>query len=473
MSDPLTRRDFLKVSAAVTGGALVAPGALAQAAGSRVAITGAAGKPGSLNMLYATVEADVDAIKLVLPDFQKEFGIKLNLDSIPYNALQQKVFAELAGKSSHYDIIIVDTPWMPALTKQIEPLSPYLRNKSLSGSDLALDDFITKVFFDTAVYNRDKSYRQFPNPTANDLAAIKGKGFDVFGLPIQANALTMSYRKDLFNSAKEKAAFKQQTGKELKVPATWDEFVTVAKFFTRPDKRLYGTTLMAGAGDWSTDDFKSLLAAFGGDGHMVTDKFGLNFAGPAGVKALTFYQDLIRKHKVTPPGTTAASWDTVTQTFASGLTAMSMNYHSNFKGPIDYALVPKGLARGPHFGTWMLSLNKFGKNKEWAYRALVWFTAADQQTRMLQTQLHPTRKSVYKKAASDPSLKKFGNFYDVLGKSLAAGVGRPRLTNYGDVDRAIWVAVNNAASGGNPAAELTKAAKEVRKLLKRAGYPVA
>ena len=36
----------------------------------------------------------------------------------------------------------------------------------------------------------------------------------------------------------------------------------------------------------------------------------------------------------------------------------------------------------------------------------------------------------------------------ILGKSLAVGVGRPRLTNYGDVDRTIWVAVNDARSRG-------------------------
>jgi multiple sugar transport system substrate-binding protein len=474
MPDSLSRRDFLKTSAAVGGAVLAAP-ALAQAAPRRRL---AAPKPASLNMLYATVEADSDAIKLVLPDFAQEFGFKLNLDTIPYNALQQKVFAELAAKSSHYDLIIVDTPWMPALTQKIEPLGAYIQNRSLTSSDLQVSDFIDKVFYDTAVYKADKSHIHYPDPRAKiDLPAIKAKGFDVFGLPIQANALTMSYRKDLFGSAKEQAAFKQQTGKQLRVPQTWDEFVTVAKFFTRPGERLYGTTLMAGSGDWATDDFKTLLASFGGDGHLVTDTFKRSFASKQGVAALQFYADLINKHKVTPPGTTAASWDTVTSTFGAGLTAMSMNYHTetlnkSVKGSIGYALVPRQVAYGPHFGTWMLSLNKFGQNKEWAYKALVWITAAHQQQKMLATQLHPTRKSVYKRAAADAAITtKFGNFYDVLGKSLAVGVGRPRLTNYGDVDHAVWVAVNNAARGQAVEAQLQTADTQVAKLLRQAGYP--
>jgi multiple sugar transport system substrate-binding protein len=475
MSDALSRRDFLKASAAATGAVLVSP-SLAGAATSRR--RAGVAKPASLNMLYATVEADSDAVKLVVPAFKKEFGFDLKIDTIPYNALQQKVFAELASKSSHYDIVIVDTPWMPALTHKIEPLSSYITNSSLSSSDLALHDFIDKVFYDTTVYRANASHLHYPDAHATiDIPAIKSKGYDVFGLPIQANVLTMSYRKDLFDSAKEKEAYKQKTGKELVPPKTWDDFVSVATFFTRPSERLYGTTLMAGSGDWATDDFKTLLACFGGDGHLVGDQFNRAFADSHGVAALTFYQDLINKHKVTPPGTTSASWDTVTSSFGSGLTAMSMNYHQetlakNVKGTIGYALVPKKAAYGPHFGTWMLSVNAFGKNKPWAYKALVWLTAAHQQERMLTTQLHPTRKSVYAKAAADSSItKQFGNFYKVLGDSLAVGVGRPRLTNYGDVDNAVFVAVNNAARGGSVDAQLKKADQQVTKLLRQAGYP--
>jgi multiple sugar transport system substrate-binding protein len=472
VTDGLSRKDFLAKSAVVAG-VLAAP--TTAFASSRGSFAGTPGKPSSLNVLYATVEADSDAIKLVLPDLQKDLGVKVNLTTIPYATLQPKVFSELASKSSHYDVIIHDVSWMSAITQKVAPLTSYLTNKKLSSSDLALDDFIAKVFYDTVVWNRKNSHLHFPNDKTINIPAIKAKGFDVLGLPIQSNVLTMSYRKDLFTDPTEMADYKKQTGKDLAVPVTWDDFASVAKFFTRPDKRMYGTTLMAGAGDWATDDFKTFLAAFGGDGHLVDDKFNLSFASPEGVKALTFYADLIQKDKVTPPGTTAASWDTVTQSFGTGLTAMSMNYHQetlakNIKGSIGYALVPKQATWGPHFGTWMLSVNQYGKTPEWAYKAIVWLTGAAQQKRMLKTQLHPTRTSVYAAAKTDPATKSFGNFYDVLGKSLAVGVGRPRLTNYADVDKAIWVAVNNAANGSDPASELKKQGAQVKSLLKKAGY---
>jgi multiple sugar transport system substrate-binding protein len=180
---------------------------------------------------------------------------------------------------------------------------------------------------------------------------------------------------------------------------------------------------------------------------------------------------------VTPPGATSASWDEVATAFSNGLTAMTMNYHDlalapNVKGTVEYAVVPKGEALGPHFGTWMLSVNSFSKNKEWAYRAIQWFTSAQTQTKALEHQLHPTRASVYGVATKDAGLsRKFGNFYEILGKSLAVGVGRPRLTNYGDIDRAIWIAVNDAARGAaTPEAALKQAAGQVDQLLVQAGY---
>ncbi|MDB5058575.1 MAG: sugar transporter substrate-binding protein [Chloroflexi bacterium] len=474
MSKPtLSRRDALKLGAGTVAAlaAVPAPSALASSLGR---LGGA--KPSQLRILYTTVEADVDAIKLVIPDFKKELGIDLKLDSMPYNALQQKVFAELASSSSYYDIIIVDTPWMPALTHKIQPLTDYVLNKQLSGSLLDLQDFISKVFYDTAVYHPDRSYLHFPSTGTIDPAAIKHAGFDIFGLPIQANALTMSYRKDLFNDSANKAAFKSKFGRPLTVPTTWSEFKQVATFFTRPGQRLFGTTLMAGTGDWATDDFKSLLASWGGDGHLVNDKFQPAFNSAAGVAALTYYADLINTSKVTPPGVTSFSWDEAASTFDAGLTAMSMNYHtealnSNVKGTLDYAMVPHGVSAGPHFGTWMLSVNPYSKNREWAYQGIVWLTSRTAQSKMLQTQLHPTRHSVYKEALSSPVTSKFGSFYKVLEASLSVGVGRPRLRNYADVDQAVWVAVNNAARGSaTPKAALASAASKVTSLLHQAGY---
>jgi multiple sugar transport system substrate-binding protein len=472
----MQRRDFLKLTAGATGTAV-----FGSMLASRSARAAAAAKPKTLNLLYATAEADSEAIKFILPDFASNLGINLNLETFPYTALQQKVFAELASSSSFYDIMVVDTPWMPALTSKIEPLISYLTNPQLNDiADPNVKDFIPAVFYDASVYNPRKPSVHFLEPSAQvDVAEIEKQGFEIYGLPLQANVLTMAYRKDLFENLQEQQAFQSKYGRQLSVPETWDDFVSVAEFFTRPDKRLYGTTLMAGSGDWAVDDFKTLLACWGADGHLITDDLKMSFASPAGVAALSFYADLINKQKVTPPGVTSFSWDDVADTFNSGLTAMAMNYHdlklnSGVKGEVAYAMVPKKVANGPHFGTWILSVNKYSKNKEWAYRAVTWLTGGEAQTKMLQKQLHPSRDSVYKEAVANASLQKdFANFYEILGQSLSVGVGRARLTNYFEVSKMIAVAVNNAATGSQkPQTALDAAVPQIKEMLRQAGYSV-
>lgn len=260
-----------------------------------------AAKPQTLHMLYATAEANSAAVQALLPAFKTKFGIDLVMDTQPYDALQQKVFSEFASQSPHYDIVIVDTPWAPALVSQLEPLSSHIGDAALNDmAKVDLADFIPKVLFDTAVYNASDPVKHYKDEAAgSDVAAITKGGFDIYGLPIQANAQVMAYRKDLFSNAAEQAAYQKTTGKKLEVPQTWDDFVQVASFFTRPQKKLYGTTVMAGVGDWATDDFKSMLAAWGGDGHLVGDDLSLKFNSEQGVAALQAYVNLINKSKVT------------------------------------------------------------------------------------------------------------------------------------------------------------------------------
>ncbi len=439
------------------------------------------GKPAELRILYATAEANAAAVQAILPAFKEKYGIELKFDTQPYEALQQKVFSEFASSSSYYDIVIVDTPWAPALVGQLEPLDKYVGDPALNDiAPVALNDFIPKVFYDTTVYKADQSSVHYTETdAAPDISAITAKGFNVYGLPIQANAQVMAYRQDLFNDSKEQAAFKASNGRDLAVPKTWDEFRDVAKFFTRPAEKLYGTTVMAGVGDWATDDFKSMLAAWGGDGHLVSDDFRMSLASPEGVQALQFYTDLINKDKVVPPGSTSASWDEAASLFDAGTTALTMNYHSLELtdavkgGQIGYAVVPTQKAVGPHFGTWMLSLNKYSNNKQWAYRAMTWLTSAEQQIAMTDNGLHPTRVSVYDAIKNSAKSGDEKAFYDVLGQSLAVGVGRARLTNYTEVSNAVAKAVNSAANGSTtPQAALEGAAAEVKRLLTEAGYRV-
>jgi multiple sugar transport system substrate-binding protein len=439
-------------------------------------------KPKVLSVLYATVEADDAAIKAQIPEYEKATGVKIELTTEPYNNLQQKVFQELSTKSSHYDVMVIDTPWMPALTNELLPLSSYLQKTEVS-KEVNMGDFIPKVFFDTSVYNPEKPWLFPPANLEMDPAKIKAAGFEIYGLPIQANGNTVAYRKDLFDDPANQAEFNKQFGRKLEIPNTWDEFLQVAQFFTKPDKNMWGTTLLPAVTDGAaTSDFKSFLGSWGGNGRLLNDKVMPEFDSPQAVEALTFYNDIINKYKVVPPGAQTFGWEEAGTAFDTGMTATTTGYHtlelaSNVKGKIDYALLPGKmvdgkLVRGPHFGTWQLSINKYSKNQDAAFDMIAWFTSQKTQEKMLDQQLHPTRTSVYKYAEGNTQLtEKYGQFYKVLGETLAIGVGRPRISNFSEVSNAIAVMVNNIVTkNGNIQPELDQAKNSVLTLLKQAGY---
>lgn len=439
-------------------------------------------KPKELKILYATVEAGSEAIIDAVKKYEDQTGIKVSVDTFPYNNLQEKVFSELAQQSDYYDLMAIDTPWVPQIIQHLEPLSGYIA-KTAHPERIKLDDFIAKAFLDTSVYKLDAPNEQPSAMNTIDLNEITKAGFDIVGLPIQSNALTVSYRKDLFEDPKNKEAFKQKFGRELTIPQTLDEYLDVAKFFTHDSDNdgkidLYGTTLMAKKHEAAFVDFKSFLSNFGGA--IFDDKMKPVFNNEKGIAALEYYGSWINKEKVTPPGVTTYTWDEVATVFGSGQVAMGMNYNDmqldpKVGGKAGYFLFPgvkKGneIVRGPHFGSWEISISKYSKNKQASYELAEWLTSPETQKEYLKFNQHVTRLSSYAAAAAMEDEQK-REFYQVLGESLKVGVGRPRITTYGQVSEAVQIAINDYLNGRKSAKEaLDGAAKQVESIMEQEGY---
>jgi multiple sugar transport system substrate-binding protein len=440
-------------------------------------------KPKTLKVLYATVEAGSEAIIDAAKKYEQETGIAIEVNTFPYNNLQEKVFSELAQKSDHYDVIAVDTSWVTKLIQHLEPLSTYIKD-SKTPDAIKLNDFIAKAFLDTSVAKKDTPAAPAPQMDSIDLDKITSAGFDVWSLPIQSNVLTVSYRKDLFNDAKNKEEFKKQFNRELAIPVTLDEYRDVAKFFTRDTNNdgkidMYGTTLMGKKHEANFVDFKSFLSVFGGS---IFDKdLKPTFNDAKGVKALETYGAWINTDKITPPGVLTYTWDEVATVFGSGQTAMGMNYHDMKLDPkvqggqVGYFKFPgvkdgDKLVEGPHFGSWGVSVNKYSKNKQAAFELIQNLTSPEVQKGYLKFNQHVTRMSAYEEAKSitDETTKEY---FQVLGESLKVGVGRPHITNYDQISEDVQIAVSDYLTGKKDAKKaLDDGAKQVAEHMKVAGY---
>jgi multiple sugar transport system substrate-binding protein len=443
----------------------------------------AAKEPQTLRVLYATGEAGSEAIISAVQLYEQQTGIRVEVSTYPYNNLQEKVFSELAQKSDHYDLIAIDTPWVPKIIRHLEPMTAYIRNTD-SPDSIRLNDFIAKAFLDTSVFKKDAPQLNPPQMEEIDLDKIETAGFDVWSLPVQSNVLTVSYRKDLFDDSRYKAEFKQRYHRELTVPETLDEYLEIARFFTRDtdgdgETDLYGTTLMGKMNEANFVDFKSFLGDFGGT--IFDDHLKPAFNGREGVKALETYGSWINRYKVTPPGVLAYTWEEVAIVFGSGQAAMGMNYHDMKLNPkvkggevgyFEFPGVRSGgrLTRGPHFGSWGIGINTYSANKQAAYDLAQMLASPESQIGYLRFNQHVTRKSAYKAAETSPDVHT-KEYYQALGKSLNVGVGRPRITNYDQVSEAIQLAVNDYLTGKKDAKRaLDDGALQVEALMKQAGY---
>jgi len=415
-------------------------------------------------------------------NYEKITGVKVNIELHPYLTLQQKVFAELASRGGHYDIFFIDVPWVPQLIHHLEPLTPYIIDPQIGDPErLNIKDFVPSVFLDTSVYDLSKPHRRPPFIDPINIQTLKKEGFDVMGIPVQPNVLVMAYRKDLFDNPSYKKEFKQKYGRELTVPRTWEEFIEVAKFFTRDtdgdgEIDLYGTTLMAKRHESSFCDFKTLLASFGG--RLFNENMRAAFNSSEGVAALELYNDLINKYKVTPPGVLTYTWEEARTAFKSGLTAMTMNY-SPVEGPpgseIGYAKVPGKkmpdgtINYGPHFGTWQLSINKYSKHKKAAYKFIEWITSAEVLIKYPdKTRFMGIRRSL----SNNPKvIEAAPEYYRAYWGSLEVGVGRPRITVYSRVSETVQIAISKVLLGEATAKDaLDEAARKVNKIMVQAGY---
>jgi len=152
------------------------------------------------------------------PIFKEEFGVELKVIGVPFGELYEKEKIEFVAQTGAFDICIV--------------YPKFIGDFAGAGYLLNLDEYASKL--GPRMPDVVPGYRDF-------YCKFGGK---LYALPYDGDVLSLYYRKDLFENAEEKAAFKKEFGYELKAPATWDEYLDVAKFFNhKPGEKLAGKTL--------------------------------------------------------------------------------------------------------------------------------------------------------------------------------------------------------------------------------------
>lgn len=362
------------------------------------------------------------AIAKAWEGFAAQEGLDLQLDAqaLDLHPLEEALFTSGGLKNGDWDVAFIVTDWV-AMAHQ--------------NGDL----------FDMAPLIAANPPEDYPQGWTDSLLRMQRLGDAVIGLPYHDGPEVFIYRRDLFEDPIQQAAFQAKHGKTLRLPETWDEFTEVARFFTRPDEKLYGTVFAAFPDGHNTVyDFALQLWTRGGALYDSTGRVKINT--PAAERGLSFYRAILNDPTAIHPG--AREMDSVKSgfAFAHGEVAMMVNWfgfatmcqtieESRVKdkvmiGPIPHEADSASASLNVY---WILSIGAGSPHKELAYRFLRHCASAAMDKALTLEGAIGCRKSSW----ADAQVNQVIPFYSALETLHQNARELPRLTNWTQIGAVI------------------------------------
>jgi ABC-type glycerol-3-phosphate transport system substrate-binding protein len=290
------------------------------------------------------------------PEYEKETGVKVNVQLIARDAIHDKMATLFAAKDSSFDIFNLDYNWIPEFggAGNLEPMDDVI-----TADDRA--DFL---------------------PLAMKVATWNNK---LYGVPQEVSPQLLWYRKDLYGDPKIQQQYEQATGQKLEAPKTMDEWAKQVQFFhgkTFHGKKTYGWTAQAAKGFGNVHTWLTFLYTYGG-APLNADFTKSTLSTPQAKQATKQWADM---QKFMPPGSTSTTYDAVTTNAQQGTVATALQWswsafatddtkNSRTVGKWAYTQVPSATAgqpSKPHLGEWIISVSKYSKNAAEAKKFVAW-----------------------------------------------------------------------------------------------------
>ncbi len=343
------------------------------------------------------------AIIKLLPEFEKQTGIKVNYEIVPYENTREKEVLNFNGQGD-LSIALVDLVWIGEFAENgwIQPIDKFSKDATITDPNLNLKGFFPLL-----------------------LDAFGSWGGTTYGLPFDNYSGLLFYNKCMLKDA----------GFD-KPPETWDALMnTYAPKLTNADKKQYGYALQSLRGETqSADSFMRFLWPFGGS--LLDKDFHSNLMSADSQAGLKDRQKLM---KDMPPG--IVSWDhaEAVNGLAQGQVAMITEwsaFYSTLTDPktsklgdcLGVAPEPAGPAgRLPALGGFSLAVASQAPEKEQkaAWIFIQWATSEAIAKPYVQAGGVSGRMAVY----DDPAIKATYSFVDPMVASWQKGVPefRPRF----------------------------------------------
>ena len=387
-----------------------------------------------------------EAARKLSPAFEKQYpGVKVVVDEAPWETLHEKQVMELAAGTGVYDVVC----WCGIGMKE------YID----AGWVYALNDFIDNPKLP------DPDLQDYPK-AAFDPYTDKGT---VYGIAHSAEAFLLFYNGEMLANA------------GMAPPDTFDELYAKARGLTIDidgDGKIdqYGFGCPAATGEHACSNWSTFLWSYGGE--YFNSKWEPIFNSEEGIAALEFFSKLLQQ--TAPPGVGAWGNEETTNLFAQGKIAMMQMWAglaavvrdpktSRIVGKDRYGRMPAGpKAQIARFGAWGQSVTTASKNKEEAYKWLVFYNNAENTKNVLMpTGIAICRKSIM---SLPEVLQERPDFLPQIA-ALETAKERPGLPEIWEIIEVVGRAVNSAVVGTEkPKVLLDRAVSETYSILEKAGY---
>lgn len=377
-----------------------------------------------------------EAIKKELPEFEKETGIKVKIDSYFEDQLTQKTSVEFASHSDDIDVVM----FRPLQDGKMFHKNGYFAN---------LNDYVAK----------EKNYTDDFIPAA--IGSVKD-GDELFGIPLITETEVLYYRKDLLQKA------------GLEVPKTLDELAADAKKLNDPKNGVAGF-VARGQRAAAVTQLSSFMYDFGAD-WMKDGKATLNT--PEAIKAFTYYGDLLRNYG--PKGTLNMSWPEAMAVFTQGKAAFYTDASSLFSNATDpsksqvadkvgfapFPAGPDGKSHPYNVTSWALGIGHNSKKKDAAWKFIKWCESKEMVQKMQVAGNPGARISVWNSPEGTGNYPKdLAAAIAANGKADATPYDRPIVINVGKARDTIGDVIIAAQEGKDVKAAADKANQEFQTIL--------
>jgi len=377
----------------------------------------------------------------LLPEFEKQTGIKVEFSELPEIQARQKLTVEFTAGAGGIDAFFT---------------SPHVEKRRFAKSGWYAD--LRKFLKDPTMTAPEYDWNDIAKSAQDVVTQPDGA---ISALSFMLDPTILFYRKDLF----------QQKG--LKPPRTLAETEELAQKFHDPKNNLYGF-LSRGLKNANAPPWDCVLYNMGGN--FLTKDRRANLNTPEAIKTMDWYAGMLRRFA--PPGVVNFNWYECSAAFMQGQGAIFLEAigfappfedkeKSKVAGKVGYMPPPAG--PGGHFCTISnngIAISTQSKRQGPAYFFAQWATSKPIATKALLDGTLGPRASIW----SDPEVKaKFkmpADYVAAYRDSLKIGVPvLPEIVGVTEYRDIIGVAIQKAIEGAKSEDVLAQAQKEFQELL--------